>query len=84
MAESFPQYNFSKQNQCHDLFLVTKFSTYSHRKEINQKSDSRENLSPFRQCACPKIRHQYTILMPSWQVPLALQDLKATFAGYER
>ena len=47
-----------------------------HRIEINQKFDSRGNLAPFRQCTCPKIRHQYAILTPSWQVSPALLTLK--------
>ena len=42
----------------------------------NQKSNSCENLSPFLQCACPKIRHQCAILTPSWQVPPALLTFK--------
>ena len=37
--------------------------------EMNQKSNSCENLSPFFQCACPKIRHQYAILTPYWRHP---------------
>ena len=44
--------------------------------EINQKSDSREILSPFLQCTCPKISHQYAILTPSWLVPPVLLTLK--------
>ena len=36
-----------------------------HRIEINQKSESRENLSPFLQCACPK----NVILMPYCRHP---------------
>ena len=51
--------------------------------EINQKSDSRENLSPFFQCARPKIRHQYAILTPSSQVPPALLIFKRQSAGYK-
>ena len=40
--------------------------------EINQKSNSREDLSPFFRCACSKyainIRHFDAILTPSWPV----------------
>ena len=39
---------------------------------MNQKSDSRENLSSFLQSACPK----YAILTPSWLVSLALFTFK--------
>ena len=53
-----------------------RLSQYGQRIEINQKSNSRENLSPLFQCACPKIRHQYAILTPSLQVPLALLIFK--------
>ena len=51
----------------------------SHRIEINQKSDSRENLSPFlnaRVQNTPSIRHFDAILTPSWLVPPALLTFK--------
>ena len=53
----------------HSLCCIMKNTDFEHRIEINQKSDSRENLSPFLQCACPEIHHRYAILTPSWQVP---------------
>ena len=53
-----------------------RLSRSGHRIEINQKSNSRENLAPFFQCTCPKMRHQYAILTPSLQVPPALLIFK--------
>ena len=50
-----PKLTFSK------IQLIKRKSRLYHRIEINQKSDSRKNLSPFP----PKIRHQYAILTPS-------------------
>ena len=69
---------------------IIRHARHRHRIEFNQKSDSRENLSPFLQYACPKyaintpsIRHFDAILTPSWLVPPALLTFKATFACYE-
>ena len=54
----------------------------SHRIEINQKSNSCENLSPFFQCTCPK----YAINMPFWRhIDTILASSPCTFdlAGYD-
>ena len=41
------------EHECR-MRLAHCLSPLSHRIEIDQKSDSRKNVSPFRQCACPK------------------------------
>ena len=59
---------------------------YSHRIEMNQKTNSRENLSPFFQCACPKIHHIDAILASSPRQFWPLSDIcrfrKLTFCTY--
>ena len=52
---------------------------FRHSIEINQKSDSRQNLSPFSSMRMSKIRHFDAILASS----PGTFHLYATFAGYE-